>query len=523
MDLSPPGRAVLPHPSIAQMRRGLEGWQARHPDRIEVSVPTQSPNGLDLLMCRVTDASVPDDDKQVVLLTCTHAAREVNSTTSLLHFLRWLLGDSDLARETRARQIVYALPAGSPEAYEAITGPQPGNPCMGYWSWQGVMRPDLNPEAVAIAELIEREQPDVHVDLHGFPEADGTMPESTGISWASGISRPYVRRIAELMADAADEAGFGVRASEGEQAAGLVLTTGPLAAPYRPSTLDPSDHEALAPELAAHHFLHRPPNIHSCVYSYHRCHTLSLIMEIGFEQSAVAQLQRLMRVGNERWFSEPRPGYPVNHFGHGLSVAVAGYGQTARERRAGRVELWRRFGQIVLGYGNVATRGELTAVFAMTPEGGERYLAMQPPEFRPDAPMPAVAMVAFDDLFVRLEGEAQFDVPAMRAFMARNPVPPCWTFFAPNWPGPESGPIERGAGLRLFLPYATARIEQVLLDGRPIPESEIDGWSAWTGSGTTLQVNLPPGAVRHFHVVQCRYEPGAERPCGFTEDDWRLD
>ncbi|MGD9497140.1 MAG: hypothetical protein AB7Y46_12655 [Armatimonadota bacterium] len=522
MDISPADRGVLAHPSIDQMRRGLEGWQAQHPDRIAVSVPTRSPNGVDLLLCRVTEAGVPADDKQVVLITCTHAARELNATTSLLHFLRWLLGESKLARDTRARQIVYAFPAASPEAYEAITGPQPGNPCMGYWSWQGVLRPDLNPEAVAIAELIEREQPDVHLDLHGFPEADGTMAESTGISWASGISRPYVRRIAELMADAADEAGFGVRASEGEQAAGLVLTTGPLAVPYRPSTLSDADHAQLAPELAAHHFLHRPPNIHSCVYSYHRCHTLSMVMEIGFEQSALAQLQRLMRIGNQRWFSEPQPGYPTNSFGHGLSVAVAGYGPTARARRASRVELWRRFGQMALGYGNVTTRGELTGVFGMTAEGGERYLGLAPQRFDPEAPAPVTVLLDFEELFARLEGQAQFDVAAMRNFMARNPVPPCWTFFAPNWPGPEPGPIRCGAGLRLFLPYATARIEQVLLDGLPLKHSEIDGWSAWTGSGTTMQVNLPPGAVRDLHLVQCRYDPRQQRPCGFTEEDWRL-
>lgn len=516
-------RPVVPHPSIAQMRRGLEGWQARFPDRLTLTVPTRSQNGLDVLLARVTDAGIPDEDKQVVLLTCTHAGRELNSTTSVLHFLRWLLGASDLARETRRRQIVYALPAACPEAYEDVSAPKPGNPCMGYWSWQGVLRPDLNPEAVAIAELIERERPEVHVDLHGFPEVDGTMPESTGISWASGIARPHARRVAELMADAADAAGFGVRASEGEAAGGLALTTGPLAVPYRPSTIAEEDHAQLAPELATHHFLHRPPNIPAPVFSYHRVHALAMIMEVGYEQSAVVQLQRLMRVGHERWCTEPEPGYPVNSMGHGLSVAVAAYGETAARRRASRVELWRRLGQIAMGYGNVATRGALTAVFALTPEGGERYLELQARPFDPCEPSPAVAMVTFADLLPRLANAGGFDEPAIRALLERDPVPPCWCFYAPNWPGPEVGPIEHGVGLRLFIPYARARVEQVLLDGRPLPESTTEGWSAWTGSGTIVQANLPPGAVADFHVVQVRYDPGEERPCGFTASDWQLD
>ena len=45
-------------------------------------MPAQSVGGRDVLLARVTYHAVPDDDKQVMLLTCIHSGREVNATTS---------------------------------------------------------------------------------------------------------------------------------------------------------------------------------------------------------------------------------------------------------------------------------------------------------------------------------------------------------------------------------------------------------------------------------------------------------
>ena len=62
-----------------------------------------------------------------------------------------------------------------------------------------------------------------------------------------------------------------------------------------------------------------------------------MTMEVGFEQSAVARLRKLLQIGTGTWRGERYPGYPVNQVGCWTSMAVAASGATASERRASRV------------------------------------------------------------------------------------------------------------------------------------------------------------------------------------------
>ncbi|HUS80370.1 MAG TPA: hypothetical protein VM283_03815, partial [Armatimonadota bacterium] len=215
-------------------------------------------------------------------------------------------------------------------------------------------------------------------------------------------------------------------------------------------------------------------------------------------------------------------GYPVNSMGHGLSVSLAGWGRTASQRRLSRVEIWRRLSQLWIGYGNAAARGELMAVCTTTPEGARRYLGIEPRAGGASEPSPRVEFGRFDELVDRLANDERFDAEAIGEFIARSPVPQYWTFGSPTGPGPDAAPLQHGLGLRLMIPYAKAQVARVLLDGRPLGESDTDGWVAWRGSGTILRVNLPPERVRDFHIVQCEYDPGEDRPCGFTPEDWEL-
>ena len=523
-------RPYLNYPSIAQMKAGLKRWQKRFPKRIKVTRCAKTLNGRDLLLADITDHRLSDEDKQIVLITCTHAGREVNSTTSALHLIKWLIGNSDLASTCRRKQRVLVLPACAPDAYEQdrYPGMKPddvtrvrgeGNPCMTYWTWTGVMRPDINPEAVAIAKLIERYPPDVHVDLHGFPHRNAYMAESTGISWGSGISRCHKPQIVQLINEAADAAGFSLGNTDGENSAGAVRVTAPIRVPYRPRNLTVQDRASLDRNIPGHHFFLRPPNINATTYSYHRTHALALTMEIGFEQSAVVRLQKLLEIGNQRWPTEYYDGYPTNHMSNGLLVAVAAWGETERQRRRSRVELWSKFDQICFGYPQMPQRGELIGVVSTTTGGARNFFGVKSKRQEESRQAPGGYGDRFEVLLSRLRGHRRFNLKQITEFIGASAVEQYHCFSASAVTRRRCEPLRHGLGFRLFLPDGGAKVRQVHLDGHRLSKSTTDGYLAWAGSGTTVQVNIPPRKVKDFHIVPCRYQQSRIWPDGFCNQD----
>ena len=519
------------HPAIDEIREGLLGWMKKYPDRLDVMVPAKSRAGRDVIFCKVTDNNVADGDKQIVFVTCTHVGMELNAATSCLHFLKWLIGDSELARETRLKQIVIVMPAGAPDTYTGVRGPDKeqgeGNPHAEYWSWSGTLQPERNPEAVALIDMMKRYLPDVHVDLHGGPYKNFYMAESTGIAWFSGLSRAYVPQIIWQMNQAADAMGFGVSNTNGEDAAGMVRATAPIEVKYILPEFSDEDLDKLSGDFAAQHYFMRASNINTCVYSYHNYHALSCTMEIGFEQSALVRLQKLMEIGNSKWCSEYYTGYPVNHFGNGLLVALAGWGKTVAERRKSRLELWDKFNQFCFGYGTPPYRGELIAVCATTPKGAEKYYGINASKINDqkdeaERQAPSGYVESLEKLMQRLESEARFDSTSIKTFIKDSPVNEYFCFGANGGFSEHSHNIENGLGLRLHIPDNKAKIKQVLLDGHQLDKSETSGYTSWAGSGTTVQVNIPPGNVQDFHIVLCRYEESSIYRCGFSKEDWEI-
>lgn len=528
------GRPYLPHPRYDEYQRGLREWEKQFPDRLKVSVRGRTLQGREILMVEVTDFAVPPDDKQVFLFTCSHVGIEINAMTTALHFIKWLLGDSELARETRRRQIVLLVPIAEPDSFveqrRCSIEKGEGAAHAGYYSWTGVLKPEKNPEAVVLDGILKAYMPDAHIDAHGFAQADATMCESTGVSGGSAlVSRTFAPQIIDAMVAAADRAGFGVRATNGEWGGGFMECTGEVLVQYRAADLGPEHQDSFAYRLCAHHFFFKESNISLPVYAYHLCHAWATIMEIGIEACALAQLRQLMAIGNRAWVTERESGYPVNFMGYGQCVALAGYGRTALQRRRSRVEIWRKFNQFSLGYGNPPNRGDLTVLVSTSsrgarllfPEGAaaqQQYETTRNSSFQPNA-----VYDSFDNLYARLRNVAGFDANAMAAFQSGKPADRYHTMYTPFGFPERDEPLEQGLGIRLFISFADAAIKRVLLNGHPLEESGTFGYQCWGGSGTIVQVNLPPSEVRDLHVVQCEYGMKTRERCGFSHEDWRLE
>jgi hypothetical protein len=80
--------------------------------------------------------------------------------------------------------------------------------------------------------------------------------------------------------------------------------------------------------------------------------------------------------------------------------------------------------------------------------------------------------------------------------------------------------IENGVVIRLLIPYPDAKLTHLRLDGHPVPESDTDGYYVHHNPGTIVEVSIPPGSVRPFHVVTCAYETKTARRPGFYPEDW---
>ena len=475
-----PTYEYLPHPSPEEVEAGLRKWETERPGSLRVEVPGRTAEGLPVLLCRVTDTSVSDEDKQVALITACHAGGELNSCTGMLHLIKWLLGDAPLAAKIRRNQIVLLMPMCDPEGYarRRVGNTLGGSPYIGSWSLSGVVDPEKNPEAVAIKKVMDEYQPDIHPDVHGVWMDESTMWESTGISWGSGLCRSYIPEIPKAMDQAAEEAGFLL--THGEESEGRVRATAPV--------------EGAGPSFYLQH-----AGINDCVHSYHNYHSIAFTMECGFDESLVIRLRRMLQIGNERWRGEHYPGYPANQVGCWTSMAVSAWGDTAAKRRRSRVELWRKLPQLRYGCAHPEPRGTMMAFCSTTAEGA--------------------ALIADKDI-VKIVGGLQdhpdFDGPALAEFVDKTPAVNAECSGA----GAQGEPIENGLALRLLIPYRAAKITHLALNGYPLEESETDGHVTWRGPGTMVQVNIPPEKVGDLHIVTCAYEPGTERRSGFTPEDW---
>lgn len=92
-------------------------WAEQHPEVLTVEELGKGGEELPIFLLRISDPKVPDADKQVCLITALHGGPERTGTTTILHLVEWLLGDSSEAAEIRRRQVILLMPIVNPHAF----------------------------------------------------------------------------------------------------------------------------------------------------------------------------------------------------------------------------------------------------------------------------------------------------------------------------------------------------------------------------------------------------------------------
>ena len=491
--------AKVPHPWTQKVHRltwneyeaALRYWAQRHGDRVRLEVPGRSAEGKPIYLLRVTDRSVPDADKQVALVTATHAGAERSGGNAVLRLTEWLLGTDPAAAEIRRKQIVLLMPIVNPYGWfdrEGMFNSQNVDPyAMGrgkHWDLARVAPKDPAkcPEVQALISVVDQYRPEVHADSHGTAEhyPGQTMFEITGSAYSNFALRPWDWRVTEAMVAAGQAAGYG---SERFEADAQRILWGPELGP-----------------VANRAWLGRP-FFYTAHYGYTRYHSMVAAIEVGWEESGVARLRGLLEIGNRAWAGEPTPGYPVNRALSFCGHFVTAWGITAAERRASRVELWQRQDSMVSTMLYPQTDGRETFVLAV----GRK----------------AAGLIVEDKkkLVANLRTERGVRADAIEAFVDDGPENKfyCEPFVAAKLP--EFTPLEHGIALRLRLPYRNPELADLRLNGHLLAESRTDGYQRWFGDGyTQVQINVPPAKSRQtdLYVVTCAFCPDVKRSTGWV-------
>ncbi len=488
--------------TLKEYETTLKFWQQQHPMILDVERAGLSLEGLGLYLLKITDPEIPIEAKQVCLITSLHGGPERSGTTTILHLIEWLLGDSDEAKETRRKQIVLIMPINHPLAFfetdrflnaskiDPYTGGDSQN-----WDLENLeyKAADKAPEVKVVLDIVDRWQPEVHVEVHGtglqdYPDdrlGDRTryqgqiMFEVTGSAYSNYALRPWDWRVTEAIIQAGVDAGYP---SDRFEADGQRSFHGPVMNPIADRTW------------------RGQPNFYTAQYGYAKYHTMVMAFEVGWEQSGVARLKGLLRIGNNRWQQEPNEGYPVDRVKPFIGHFVTSWGRNAAERRRSRVELWQKQGRFTQAVLYPQTDGRDT-YFIATSERAVAALSKNTDEF--------LAAIA------EQEG---IDSAAVASFVRSGPEV-MLAVDAGRSKGDSAEPIQNGIGFRLRLPYQKPAITAVRLNGTLLDESTTDGYQAWQANGfTQVQIHVSPekAAKQDLFLVTCEYQPEMERRIGWT-------
>ncbi len=499
-ELPQPWKEPIHRISFEEYDATLKYWAGQHPGIFTFEKRGESHDGQPVYLVKITDSAVPNEDKQVVLVSALHGGPERSGTTTTLHLIEWLLGGSDLAKETRRKQVVLIVPIANPYAFfttDRFTNKQKidlYDPQISYWDLPKLKLavPQRTPELAAFLGIVDEYQPEMHLDLHGtglqaFPDdklgdrtmrQGQTMFEISACSYSNCGVRPWDPRVTEAMVQAGAAAGFGSDRAEADAQRCF----------YNP------DHDVFRSRLWN---APRPQRFRTMFYGYMKYHTMISTTEIGWEQSGVARVCGILALGNKQWVDEKFSGYPVTRVRARAGRFVTAYGQTATQRRQSRVELWNRQPAFADGMMYPEYEGRATYVCAVTPRG-MAALDNDPAKFIANLrQLPGVNADAIER-FVKLGPEYEFTSDPREAT--------------------KGDPIQNGIGFRFRVPYRSPTLLNVAVNGQTLAESATDGYQAWYADGyTQVQINVPPEKTRtmDLYVVTCAYNGNEKRSYGW--------
>lgn len=483
--------------TFPQYEATLNLWANKFKDRLSLEKIGATLEGTPIYMLKITNKDIPDDDKQVALLSALHGGPERSGSTGIMALTEWLLSNDKEAVETRKKQVVLIIPIinhysyfvkeqpGNSQNIDAYTGGGASN-----WDFEKLKykKPDKSPEIAAFLDVVDRYTPDINVDFHGtgLSYSGQIMFEVSGTAYSNSVLRPWDWRITEAIVEAGRKAGFpSDRAEADAQQMQSVPGLGKM--------------EGQA--------WRGRPQFYTAQYAYLKYHTLLSALEIAWEASAVARGRGMLGIGNRIWPGENKSGYPVNKVHAFVGRYVTSFGNTPGQQRESRIELWQK--QTAFSHGVIypETEGRESFVVGLTPEGSK---------------MMESNLTSFVN---NLRSDTSINATSIEAYIKKGPER-ILSIEKSIKTALLQGRIQNGLGLRLRIPYANAKIEDIRLNGHALQKNSSDGYETWIGDGyLQVQINVPPQKASRMDIaiVTCEYKPGLKRTYGWQPPKEVLD
>jgi hypothetical protein len=297
----------------------------------------------DIPSVTVTNRSIPDDDKQIAIVTLLRHGQERGARVVGAEILNFLSGDE--AAEIRDKQKVIVVPIANPE---------------------GFIRDEFNSTMYGITDLEKRiwgtlcaeDTPDMMIDYHSLGKSDATKYDrgdmeviipANSTKW--GMDEQIYQHVAGRMQAAAQAEGWPYEIHTLEDLSFYYFGDGPSARlPQR--YLEEKVFLLHIQNMYEHY--NKPSSLpgytnYTCGPAYMKWHTMVFGMETnhwsikpedGLGESGLIPCRALMEMGNNRFPWEKDPGYPTNLLCGDFRISIRTRGNTPGERRASREKLW---------------------------------------------------------------------------------------------------------------------------------------------------------------------------------------
>ena len=483
-------------------------FAAVHPDCATLEVRGRSPKGLPVYLLKVTDKSVPDDNKNVLLITGFHSGAERTGAAGVLAFTEWLTGDSALAVESRKKNVVLLMPIVNPEGYFLfehwgncrkmdIYALGRGNRIN--LDTQELKNPENGPEVLAYRGVADQYHPDMHIDVHGTGlHFNGhVQPPTMGRAGSNSSLRPWDDRVNRIMIDAGNRAGWGYMQIDVDSQR---LIWG----------------EAMGKNQRSYCEMGQP-YYSSAHYGYFKHHTMPYMIESTWCDMVVEPIKGLLEAANKGLTAGPIDDFPVNRVKTNYALHLEAYGTTKAARRDSRVKLWQKQKYFLVGSSYPETANYRLAVAAYGKEGLEALTGSLADSGR-------WGQAKFEDMLKILEKVDYIDVAELKHFLDAAPPRVFKVMYEKGDFAATDEVPELDSGLAMVIPLPTTEndVLYLTLNGKPLEESATDGYQKWIADGFTfIRVNIPPERTKKekLFLLACAWNQKKAATFGYLPNE----
>ena len=465
-------RKFIPAEKVAEY---MLGWQAKMGELCKVYEIGRS-GDYPIMVAEMTDPSVPDCEKENVILTAQHAM-ELSGPTTVFSVGNYLAKGGEDVKEILRCQKVVLMPCPNMYSYAKVDPAYQFRNEAGideYAAFTDDMEVDKEkaPAAYALKELIDKYQPELLIDVHGMWLAGSGCMEVTGAYSFANLNYCYDRSFNDAMNAAAEKAGYAVFSEDASQNLRAMI---PLS----------------QQEQYRDRFRLGAPKMLAGIYAYIKYHTLSINMEVGVEESGVLRIIEALKLGcNPIWHTNGK-GYPVQVIrAHICSDSILCGGSNAEERRISRLELWNQ------------TRDIGHAIVAPELHGLQAFLV----SLNVETALSCIGRGGRYSLNAFFEGleKSGMDLSEVRP-LYEDIEEQCWVECTWKNDG-KRVELSQGLKMRLALPFPSAQPKKVLLNGKVLDKKDFTLFRK--GSFTYIEIQTPKNpADLLFAVVEYEHEP----------------